>query len=237
MKTYYYDVSLIKYRIILKYIFLYLVYTFILFIAYSMLPNTNIESRGIVIIIQLLSISFLFRNYNKHIYHYTHSYIHIKYDSILEIKDNRINYQIEFKSIKNIFKDDLFGFPKLTITTNNSAKVVLLNIQNFDDFIDTFSTISKIKIVYLERNLLILILKFFIIYLPSMIALFFLYDEKFSFLKNILPIIFNLNTIFFVYNISEKKFKGGISNRSARRVMAILIFFIFFQLVQVFSGF
>jgi hypothetical protein len=89
--------------------------------------------------------------------------------------------------------------------------------------------------IKMKKNLLKILLKIFIIYLPGIITYFLTTIEESRITMDVLYIILNLNTIFLFQHLSEDKLEGGIPSRTARRIMIILGFLFCFQLFSVFG--
>jgi hypothetical protein len=205
------DIPQLKNRVLSKYIILFLLNSSILFISYFRMPEKNQTYLAFVIFLLSFFIFIFFRNFKRQMHIFSETAFQIDRTILKLYGSNSSCTDLNLNELKAIKKDRLFGYDRIILEFGEN-KLTYFCIENMDLFV-----------------------KFFIIYLPSLITYFLTTIEDSKITTDILYVIINLNTIFMIQHISEDKLEGGIPSRTARRIMIILILFLSYQLITVFN--
>ena len=203
-------------------------------LSYSRLPEPNTNFLGFILTLLCVILIIFFRNYERQIVILSHTGLIITPKTLKQLGPNEKCSEVELSDLREIKVDTLFGFTRFILLFENSKKFTFFNILESEDFLRDLSLASGVEIKRTKRNHIKLISKLIMIYLPSAVTIILTGYEESRVTIDVFYLILNLNSIFFVYNLSERKFEGGISNRSSGRIMAILILFLFYQIFQVF---
>jgi hypothetical protein len=228
------DLPLLKNRVIYKYIILFLLNASILFLSYFRMPEKNQFFLSVVFILLSFFIFLFFKNFNSQMKLFSETAFQIDKNILKLYGANSSCADLNLKDLKSIKKDRLFGYDRIILDFGEN-KLTYFCIEKMDLFEKELEAASGIQSSNIKRNIPIFLIKFFIIYLPSIITYYLTTFEESKINLDILYIIINLNTIFMIQHLSEDKLEGGIPSRTSRRIMIILIFFLCFQLVTVFN--
>ncbi len=228
------DLPLLKNRVIYKYIILFSLNSSILFLSYFRMPEKNPTYLTVVIFLLSFFIFIFFRNFKRQMHIFSETAFQIDHSVLKLYGSNSSCTDLNLNELKAIKKDRLFGYDRIILDFGES-KLTYFCIENMDLFEKELEKASGIIPSLIKRNIILISIKFFIIYLPSLITYFLTTIEESKITTDILYVIINLNTIFMVQHISEDKLDGGIPSRTARRIMIILILFLGYQLISVFN--
>lgn len=227
------DLKLLKKRAFLRYSILFLMNSFVLLFTYYNMPEKNNDFLGFILILLSLFIFIFLRNFQRQIKIFSSTAFEIREKTLKLYGENATCTDVDLRGLKNIKRQNFLGIDRIILYFENK-KLNYFAIENMDEFQRELEKESGISGGIVNFNFFLLSIKFFIIYLPSFITIFFMryYESKIT--KEILYLILNLNTIFLVQHISEDKLEGGISSKTARRVIIILSILFFFQMYKVF---
>ena len=148
--------------------------------------------------------------------------------------ENATCTDVILSDLKFIKRQNFIGLDRIILIFENK-KLNYYAIENSERFLKDLESQTGIKYEKVQYRPILFSIKVIIIYFPSIITYLFMniYGSKITI--DILYVILNLNTIFFFQHISEDKMEGGISGRTARRIIIILTMLFFFQLYKVFG--
>lgn len=228
------DLKILKNRILLRYIILFLMNSFVLFFTYYNMPEKNTNFLGFILILLSFFIFIFLRNYQRQMKIYSKTAFEIQEKTLKLHGENSTCTDVDLRGLKAIKRQNFWGIDRIILDFDNK-KLNYFGIENIDNFQKEIERESGLNGENIKFNLILLAIKIFLIYFPSLITYIFMniYESKITI--DILYVILNLNSIFMIQHISEDKLEGGISGRTARRVMIILTILFFFQLYKVFS--
>lgn len=228
------DLNILKKRILIRYIILFLLNSFVLLFTYYNQPEKNTNFLGFILILLSFFIFIFLRNYQRQLKIYSKTAFEIQEKTLKLHGENATCTDVDLRGLKAIKRQNFWGIDRIILSFDNK-KLNYFAIENIDDFQKELERESGVNGENLKFNFLLISIKIFLIYLPSFVTYIFMnfYDSKITI--DLLYVIINLNSIFMIQHISEDKLEGGISGRTARRVMIILTILFFFQLYKVFG--
>ncbi len=232
--TYVLDVSFFRKRIYLKYIVLSLINFG--FLAYGYFPFEGDKSNYILSSAFVLFVIILLftKSAKKQIDSLkTMSFVFSK-NLLKHFGPNHSCTEIDLEKVQSLKMDSILGYKRFLVKSETGATHSYAGILEESNFIAQMEKISGRKFESLERNKWEFAIKFFLLFLPSIITYFLIYHTQLGMNNKIFFLIFNLNSMFFIHNLSEKKFEGGISDRLARRLIILLFIVFCFQFYSIF---
>ena len=142
---------------------------------------------------------------------------------------------VPLDEVEKIYIDSLFGQTKLILVGKTDWARTYIDIENMQSFTEGLEKAAGIKSEKFPRNWREIGIKTGLIYIPSIITLIFALVYKFNMNMNIFFLVFTLNSLFCVYNLSEKKTFGGIPAPTSRRMIIILAFLFAYLFVRTFQ--
>lgn len=232
-KTFLLDLESFRKHILWKYIVLFFINLGVLGWAYN--ENKNPDSSFYMILIGvLILIGFIFwRNGKRQLDLLTKTVYEFENGILKHYGSTESCQELELKNTESLKYEILLGRKRVLLKTE-SGTYTYSRIEHIDDFIKNLERYTGKQIQELKRNKWEIGLKFILIYLPSAITFVLAHFPNTLISMNIFFLILNLNTIFFVRNLSEEKLEGGISERISRRIVIILVGFFIYQFYLLF---
>lgn len=226
--------SFFKKRIYLKYILLTIINFG--FLAYGYFPFEGNKSNYILSsALVLFVIIFLFvKSAKKQLDSLQTMRFVFSKNRLKHFGPNNSCTEIEMEKVLSLKIDSILGYKRLLVKSETGVTHSYAGILDESNFITQMEKTSNRKFETLERNKWEFGIKFFLLFLPSIITYFLIYHTRLGMNSKIFFLIFNLNSIFFIHNISEKKFEGGISERLSRRLIILLFLVFSFQFYSIF---
>ncbi|MCB1178653.1 MAG: hypothetical protein KDK36_13795 [Leptospiraceae bacterium] len=233
-KSFLLDIQSFKKRIIIKYIILFLANLGILLFGFFSYSEDKTNYLLMSVLILILIILMFIRNGKRQLDILSKMYFEISGNLLKQHGANGSCTEIELDKIKSLKLDNLLGYKRILLKSEKGETHTYSRIIKFDTFIEGLENASSQKIQTLHRNKIKLLAKTIILYSPSYATY---YLTRFSYTKlnmEMTYLILTLNTMFFIHNISERKFEGGISNKLARRLIIILFLYFLYQFYRIF---
>jgi hypothetical protein len=227
--TFYFDISKLKKRILIKNILLLLMNIFILGWTFI---NADPEKKQTFFFLSIGYFGFLsyflYQSFKKQIDLIKNRSIEIK-ENLLQIYNSEFDCtSINLKRVNSIEKEKLRGFTRYTIM-ENKEEFEIMNILDEKNFEEKLKQKTRLEILEIKIDKKELFIKIFLNFIPSFLS-FLMVNFKLINWK-VFYLVLCSNFIFLIIQISEEKMKGGFTKSTVRRLIFIFIILIIYILV------
>lgn len=177
----------------------------------------------------LLFILFvLYKGYQKQMKVLQEAIVELKDDMVLQHGYANSCNEIQIRQIRQIRRDSYRGYARVQVISDNFA-YSFINLKEVDAFQNELEKRTGLKTQLIKKDYKKLATKAFMIFLPSLALIPFVFIPAIQLPIKMVFIVANINFIFFIFTFSERKMPDGLSDQLSRRLLILAIAILAFQ--------